>query len=255
MSYRGLCMKVISVSWVVFKGIVGKKAAMKYIITDTSCYDIWYSDKDTRFETTIKIDSPANVDQLDFEANHKAGSNLIGPIDEQGREYLRAEAKPVGTGTVFVTQADNVGIGDGKVLSWDFSNGDDDISAPVGFKKKRLEFKFLDDVYVKEGAVYYHNAIKGSYLDFYVVCPAGQYYYDNILVPHLAGVDTPVSHYVIHQMMQGTVAMGDEMNTETVSDKITLNYKFWIEVTVPDIDVASNGWVNLELYRKRSVVL
>lgn len=49
--------------------------------------------------------------------------------------------------------------------------------------------------------------------------------------------------------------MGDELNSETTSSAIPPNYKFWLEVTVPESDNLSNGWVEIELYRKRTVIL
>ena len=177
------------------------------------------------------------------------------PKSADGKDIIRAESRPIGTTTVFVGKGDDTGIGDGKELSWDFSNSNDEITPPSGYKRKRLEFKFLDDVYVKEGTVYHFESPKGCYIDFYVVCPAGQYYYDNAGDLQLAAVDTPISHYVVHTMIQGSTPMGDELNTETCSEKIPPNYKFWAEITTPDTDVVSNGCVNVEIYRERTIVL
>ena len=87
------------------------------------------------------------------------------------------------------------------------------------------------------------------------MCPAGQYYVDNNKVPVQASVDTPIVHYVIRHPLQGTVPMGDELNTETCSDELPNNYKFWVEVTVPEADVISNGVISLELYRRRTTIL
>jgi hypothetical protein len=180
------------------------------------------------------------------------------PKSEDGKDIVRAESRPLGCTTVFVGQADtDIAIGAGEILAWDFSNEDNEITMPSGSneRRKRLEFKFIDDVYVKEGTTYFFNKLKGSYLDFYVACPAGQYYYDNDGNPHLATEDTIVSHYVIHCMMQGSCPMGDELNTESCSSKIPNNYKFWIDITVPDNDNISNGHINLEMYRERTVIL
>lgn len=178
------------------------------------------------------------------------------PKSDDGKDIVRAESRPLNTTTIFVGKADNTGIGDGKELKWDFSNADDDISTPPSnCKQKRLEFKFLDDIYVKEGTIYFHNTKKGSYIDLYVVCPNGQYYYDNNGDLQQATEDTIVSHYVIHSFIQGDCPMGDELNTESCSSKIPSNYKFWLDITVPDTDSSSNGYVNLELYRERTVIL
>jgi len=140
-------------------------------------------------------------------------------------------------------------------LEWDFSNSTDDITPPTGFKRKRIEWSFIDSVWLKEGTLFFHNASKGSYVDVKVVCPAGNYYYKNDGTPTYAEVDTVVSHYVNHYFFQGTCPMGDELNTETCSNEIPANYKFRIEVTVPDTDSTSNGYINFEMYRVRTEIL
>lgn len=213
----------------------------------------------------ITKDSPANGEQTDFETNYKPSIDSSPPVlvprDEFGKPVQRTESRPIGATTCFVGQGDNVDgyptpeIGGGKVLSYDFSNNDDIVDAPAGFKRKRLEFQFIDSIWVKEGTIYFFDAVKGSYIDFYVVCPSGQYYYDNNGVPHLATEDTPVNHYVIHHPLQGSVPMGDELNTETCSVEIPPNYKFWVEVTVPDSDTLSSGNISIEMYRKRTIIL
>ncbi|MHA1304499.1 MAG: hypothetical protein ACTSPI_12450, partial [Candidatus Heimdallarchaeaceae archaeon] len=132
---------------------------------------------------------------------------------------------------------------------------DDIIQAPQGYKRKRIEFKFLDPIYIKEGAVYFHNSLKGSYLSLHVVCPAGAYYIDNNGAPHQATEDVIISTYVNYHFFQGTCAMGDELNTESCSVEIPNYYKYWLEVTVPEVDAESNGYVSIELYRKRTRIL
>ena len=215
--------------------------------------EIWKSGSEPRGVDTTQNDS----DRIEFETSYKNSSNKpITPRDKDGKSYVRAEGKPIGKITCFCSQADSgTNIGDGKELNWDFLDTIDDIAAPAGFKRKRIEANFLDSIYLKDGTIYYHNVLKGSYIDFYVVCPIGEVYLDNNGAPKVAIVDTIISYYVIHHPIQGTVAMGDELNTETVSEEIPNNYKFWLDITVPDADIASNGSVSIELYRDRTVVL
>lgn len=177
------------------------------------------------------------------------------PYDSEGKPYVRAESRPINCTTYFTTCADNGSIGNGKRFAWDFSNTDDDITAPSGCKKKRLEFSFIDTVWMKEGTVYYKNALKGSYFDQYIVCPTGYYYYKNDGTIALAAEDTVVSHYVIKHPMQGDVPMGDELNSESCSGGIPSYYKFRIEIVVPDTDSTSNGVIEIEMYRERTVIL
>jgi len=198
-------------------------------------------------------------EKIDFETNYKSEANKpVIPRDKNGRPFFRAESRPLNSTTVFVGRADSDNnIGDGKVLSWDFSNNDDIVTEgiPEGYKRKRLEFKFLDPIHIKEGAIYYFNVLKGSYIDFMVVCPAGQYYYDNNGELKQATEDTVISHYVVHHSIQGSIPMGDELNTESCSEEIPNYYKFWIEITVPEEDNQSNGYITMEIYRQRTVIL
>jgi len=178
------------------------------------------------------------------------------PKDEDGKDIVRAESRPLGWITYFTCAGDSeTNIGDGKVLAWDFANTDDEIDAPPNFRRKRIVFGFLDDVRIKDGAIYFFGAQKGSYGDLYVVCPAGATYLNNDGSPAVATEDTIVNHYVNHHLFQGDCPMGDELNTESCSPVIPSSYRFWLEITVPNTDASSNGYVSLELYRKRTVIL
>lgn len=219
---------------------------------------IWVEDGNREYYTTILKDEQ-NADYLEFINTYKPiADRPHRPVSDDGKEIVRAESRPLGHTALFTCKADSEsGIGDGKLIAWDFSNEDDLIDVPSGsnYKRKRIEFGFIDDVYLKDGAFYYHNTKKGSYGDFYIVCPAGQYYIKNDGTPALATEDTVVVHYVNSQFMYGSVPMGDELNTECCSDKIPNNYIVRLEITVPDDDNESFGWVSLELFRKRTVIL
>ena len=254
------------VSWTNLRNLFNsKKVPLQYI--ETPCkYVVYFIDGVDRYWTEIWKDTSKvkginieqnDLDKQDFENNYKPYANKpIEPKSDDGKTIVRAESRPLGTTTVFTGQADSDNnIGDGKILAWDFSNNNDLVDAPNGYKRKRIEFKFIDSVWIKEGTIYYHNVLKNSYVDFYVVCPAGQYYYDNNNNLKQATSDTIISHYVIHHPIQDNVPMGDELNTESCSSEIPSTYKFWIDVTVPDSDNQSNGHIELEIFRKRTVIL
>lgn len=193
----------------------------------------------------------------EFETYYKSKCNKL-VYDSEGKEFQRAESRPLDCTTYFTTKGDSVNaIGEGAILAWDFGNQDNEIIQESGslIRRKRIEFKFLDTIYIKEGTMYFHNTLKGSYLDLYVVCPQNNYYYDNNGIPKLATEDKIISHYIINQFLQGSCPMGNEFNTESCSGGIPVNYKFWLEVTVPAEDEESNGYVTLEIYRKRTVIL
>ena len=201
-------------------------------------------------------------DATDFETNYKANCNeALEERDADGKPYVRAESRPLNCTTYFTTCGDEgkgesgTIIGGGNRIEWDFSNDDDEIDAPSGFKRKRIELGFCDTVYIKEGTVYYMNAVKGSYMDFYVVCPTGGYYYTNDGTPTQATEDTVIAHYMIAHPIQGDVPMGDELNTESCSSGLPNYFKFWCEITVPNSDETSNGSMEMEIYRERTVIL
>lgn len=189
------------------------------------------------------------------------------------RQVVRSDSRPLDCTTVFTSRGDSLtGIGDGKVLVWDFSNSQDEVAAPEGFKRKRIEFGFSELVHIKEGTFYFFDAPKGCYADFYVVCKSGGYYQDpNGAIPGSAlgqdpdtswtqaTEDTIVLHYVNHHHLQGSVPMGDELNTEGASENglppQQLGYIVRLEITTPDTDESSNGCAELEVYRKRTNLL
>jgi hypothetical protein len=172
---------------------------------------------------------------------------------EDGRLWVRAESRPADCTTLFTGIGDNGGIGDGKVLTWNFADTTNDITAPTGFRKKRLEFHFKDSVYVKDGLLIHSGAPYGSFVDGMIVCPTGFYYYDNNAAPQLASVDTPIAHYISHVNMFGDCCT--PFIPESCSVAIPATYKFWIDVTTLDTDTTSVGSAMLTLYRKRTVIL
>lgn len=197
----------------------------------------------------------------------------------EGRTIVRADSRPRDYTINFVSRGDSLtSIGDGKILFWDFSNANDLVTdsltttIPVNMKRKRIPIGFSESVYIKEGTIYFFDCPKGQYLDLYVVCKSGGYYKDpNGTIPGsalgllgedfytLAVVDTPIIHYVNYHHMQGSCPMGDELNTEGATESSLPTqqngYQIWLEVTTPSTDVISNGVVEIEIYRERTILL
>ncbi|MBN1467739.1 MAG: hypothetical protein JW924_03355 [Fusobacteriaceae bacterium] len=245
-------MYTIYYDWENLKNDIIKKGYPFNYKTLSKGYEVFVYDRGILWTSNIINDDEI----LDFKTNYKERGNRC-LYSEDGKEITRAESRPLDTTTCFTGRGDSdTGIGEGKELRWDFSNDDDDITpSGVNYKKKRIVFKFSDSVYVKEGAVYFLTAKKGSYIDLHIVCPAGQYYLDNNGTPHLAEEDTAISHYVISHWLLGDCPMGDELNTESCSVEIPSIYKFWLDIIVPEDDNISCGHISLELYRKRTVIL
>ncbi len=262
-------MNNINLTWTEFKNMVEKKKLKIQYEELDNLYKLFASEDGITYTAQIfkNIDWLTEApdwdwesDKTDFETNYKPNANE--PIklkSPDGKEKLLSLSRPENTTTFFTTSGDDTTnnlIGEGKRIEWDFSNTDDEVTAPTGYKRKRIEFKFIDPVWIKEGTVYFYNAKKGSYIDFFVVCPAGEYYYDNSGSLKQATEDTKITHWVVKHPMQDSVPMGDELNTEAATENaVPTNYKFWVEVTVPDSDTDSNGVVELEMYRERTVVL
>jgi hypothetical protein len=194
-------------------------------------------------------------------------------IDPYGRWMVRSDSRRMGYDIVFAGAGDdtiNRIIGEGTPFSWDFGAGVEDVrwvtsGVPTGFKRQRVDWQFMDGIYMKEGAFYFYNAPKGTYMDMYIVCPAGGYYdkkfvdeYGEITQTfHQAETDVVFGHWVIHYHMEGTCAMGDELNTEASSDILSPEYLIWrAEVTTPDATGYADfhGHFSLEFNRARTVV-
>lgn len=245
-------------SWPQYKQICITEKAIPVQYTDKGTwYDVFAVDDTILYSLEISKENPRSVEQADFEDNYKATANRpIHPSDLDGRQYTRSGSRPLNKTTYFTMIGDGDGtIGDGTTLDWDFSNSDDEVAAPSGFKRKRKSFHFIDDMNVKEGAIYFHGAPKGAYVDFYVVCPAGQYYLKNDGTPALAEEDTVIDHFLSHHLICGDCPMGDELNTEEASMEIPSIYTYRLEATTPDTDNTSHGYLSMEVYRYRTVVL
>lgn len=182
--------------------------------------------------------------------------------DIEGKLFTRAESRPLQCTTCFTTCGDTDGetpvIGAGNRLAWDASISGDWTTEgiPTGYKQASVIISFCDSIWLKEGTLYYIGSSKGSYVDMVVLCPNGYYYmYLGEVKQNTSGNDLVVDHYLFKHPLQGDVPMGDEINTETCSQELPSYLKFKLIVTVPVADVTSYGYMELELYRKRTVVV
>jgi len=248
-------MEKIYINWNKIKSYVNNQQGLLRYEENDEDYYIWIEIGNREYYTSI---SKNTADATEFLTYYKPiADKPINPTTDDGKIFIRAESRPLNTNVYFTGIGDSESnIGDGKEFSWDFTNQDDEIEAPEGYRRKRIEFKFLDNVWIKEGTLYFYDMPKGSYGDMYIVAPIGTPYYDNNGEVQVALEDTIIQHYVMHHRMEGTVAMGDELNTECCSDEIPNFYKFWIEVTIPDTENSeAHGNFDIELYRTRNIIL
>lgn len=208
---------------------------------ETSNHYFLYAPEAHTFIWSCTIEKSSN-DATNFETNHKSNANKPLELkDSEGKIFVRAESRQTDKTTYFTCIGDNTGIGDGKVIEWDFSNSNDDVeSPPSGYKQKKIVFKFSDPIQLKDGSVYWLNAIKGSYLDVYIYHPTYEQY---------------IQHYVIGHRMLGDCSVGDELNTEAASEEIPAGLEFHLFVTVPDTTGYTNfhGHVSVEANRETTV--
>lgn len=188
-------------------------------------------------------------------------------VDRDGRWTIRSDSRLIGYDIVFAGAGDTydpMTIGGGKEFRFDFFDSNQLLSNSLtGFKQIRIDYMFNDDIYLKEGTVFFFNAPKGSYMDFYWICPTGGIYDKKIYGadatipnPTVAEVDTIVGHIVIKYFVEGSCPMGDELNTEACTDDPIPKYIIWrTEITVPEVGGWENfhGHWNFELYRPASV--
>lgn len=234
--------------------------ALDFINTSGIMCDIW-------FKADLSSQDSTSLDALVATHTGVALPHAC-PTDLDGKPIVRADSRPLNTETYFTTAGDDQDIGDGGDSYFDFSNDDNLVDStsvdgttviqvvPVGYKLKRMRLSFADPIYLKEGTVYFFNAPKKSYAQLLIVCPQGHYYYDRNLTPQQSSEDTPLMRYVNKHYFAGDCPMGDELNTEGCAiNALPPNYELWCDIFVPDDNSTCYGWVSLEVYRYRSVLL
>jgi len=254
-------MKTVKIkTWDEMKSLAASKNIKLQYDEEDKYYEIFFQEGSVAYEYIMKKKSPASADQADFESLYKGTSNEpIEPKMPDGKKYVVSMSKPEGWQTAFTSAGDDIVnnvIFGGQNVMWDFSTIDDEITAPAGYKRKRIEMRFIDPIRIKEGAFYCFNTMMGTYIDVFIVAKAGSIYLKNDKTPAMAVEDTIIAKYVNNHFIQGDCPMGDELNTETAMENdFPTDYAIWFEVTAPILDNISNGSASLELHRERTIVL
>jgi hypothetical protein len=263
-------MSEIYLDYSQLKALIIQKDLLWQYTEDDSKYDVFATDSNLKYETIIwKVyidginEEENNTNKSDFETNYKSLCNqALTKRSSDGKIFVRSESRPIDCTTVFTCNGDTIGgnpsIGTGARLDWDASIGGEWTTSgcPFGFKKSVIEIQFCDSIWIKEGTIYYLNAQKKSYLDLEIICPNGGYYmYLGEICQNITGNDLVVEHYVIKHPIQDDVPMGDKLNTEACSQELPSYLKYRLTVTVPVLDLASYGYVEFEIYRRRTVIL
>jgi hypothetical protein len=191
---------------------------------------------------------------------------IISPMDDEGKQFVRAESRPLTCTTCFTTVGDGSGVLDGEKLEWDASITTEgywvtqaphpSMIIPDGFKLHLAVITYRDSIWIKEGTVYYMDCLKGSYFCMGALVPhMHPFMYKGAVYINITGGDLLVDKYINKHPLQGNVPMGDELNTESCSQELPSYVKYMIGVFVPIEDNQSYGCFELEIYRQRTVDL
>lgn len=250
-------------SWAQVKAISSAKLLPLQYCESVGSYRVWCQEGQVLYGCHISKEDTPSEDQADFETNYKSNCNRpIEPKAPDGKTIVRAESRPTNTTVYFTCYGDtgyagdsDFGIGTGEFLGWDAGVDTDFVALDSNFKQKKITFHFGESTWIKEGSLYFFNAKKGTRLDFYTMCPPGGYYLNNAGEIRQASNWTYIDHFVIGHHMQGDCPMGDELNTECCSMEVPFYMFHQIWITVPTTDVESNGYVLLEMYRARTMIV
>lgn len=241
--------------------------SLDHIDTNGNICDIWFKDTLSMIDTTSTL--PAII------AAHEGNAIIETPPPQtpDGVPIVRSDSRPLNTETYFTMCGDSTGIGDGKILMWDFSNDDDlfdhPLYVPSGFKAKRVSIQYNCPVWLKDGTMYFFDMPWGSYISMFVGIPAGNYYPNpagNIPAAALglttggmysyADQDVPYQSYVMKHHMYGTCQMGDELNAEGAAYyPVPVGWQVCGLVVTPESDNVGKGYGSLEMYRCHTMLL
>lgn len=240
--------------------------ALDYINANPTICDIWFKDSLSEVDTTT-------LDNIVAAHDGEAIPDTESPHTADGVPIVRSDSRALETETYFTMCGDSTGIGDGKVLLWDFSNDDDLFEypgwVPEGFKAKKVQIRFNCPVYLKDGTMYFFDVPWGCYISMFVSVPANNYY------PNTAGdipasalglsgndmysyttVDIPYQSYVRKHHMFGTCQMGDELNAEGAAlTPVPVGWMVCGLIVTPESDNVSRGFGSLEMYRCHTMLL
>ena len=186
-------------------------------------------------------------DSVDVTSQYNVSSDVIvdGIITTFGDGTISIDTPPA-AGTVITADYEYAVIGGGAPLTWDPSSFIDSAIT--------LNISFCDPFHIKDGVIKYAGGALDSKVDMYVVCPAGQYYYDHNMNIRYAVSDVNLAHYVIGSICNGTADVGVYFNTESRSSWIPSVYIVRAVVNKGSA-TAFSGSITLELNRQRTVIL
>ena len=239
--------------------------ALDYINSDSSAVDIW-------FKSGLPSADWATLSGIVAAHDGEPPAAVSPPTMDDGRPIVRADTRPLTTETYFTMAGDTVsGVGDGSAMRWSMDDDGDWEDMGDGYMRKTFEVDFNNEVFLKDGTIYFFNAPWGSFADFYITVPAGNYYpnpYGAIPASALglpgddmyayAYSDVFYQCYVNRHYMYGSCPMGDELNAEGAAvNGLPTDWKITGHIHAPATASGTGfkGFASIECYRERTVVL
>ena len=238
-----------------------------YCETESKWVTGWYEDE---------IDfCPNNVDHTVTGGSVAITEQLIeeGPKMTDGRPLVRADTRPLSTETYFTMTGDTTsGIGDGLAMVWDMDNDGDWVDNGDGSKKKVFNLTFTNEIFLKDGTIYFFNAPWGAFVEFYITVPSGGYYPneygaipasalglpgDDMYAQATSG-DVLYQCYVNKHRMYGDCPMGDELNAEGAAiNGLPVGWYLTGHIHAPATASGTGfkGFASVECYREKTIVL
>jgi hypothetical protein len=238
-----------------------------YCETESKWVTGWYEDE---------IDfCPNNVDHTVTAGSVAITEQLIeeGPKMNDGRPLVRADTRPLDTETYFTMTGDTTsGVGDGLAMVWDMDNDDDWVDNGDGSKKKVFNITFTNEIFLKDGTIYFFNAPWGAFVEFYITVPSGEYYPneygaipasalglpgDDMYAQATSG-DVLYQCYVNKHRMYGDCPMGDELNAEGAAiNGLPIGWYLTGHIHAPATASGTGfkGYASIECYRAKTIVL
>lgn len=239
--------------------------SLDYMNSENSAVDIW-------FKAKLPSADWATLSGVVAAHDGEPPTVVTPPTMTDGRPIVRADTRPLDTETYFTMAGDTVsGVGDGAPMRWNMDEDGDWEDIGDGMMRKTFEIIFNNEVFLKDGAIYFFNAPWGSHVDFYINVPAGGYYpnpYGSIPAAALGqpgdGMYSYASTAVLYQCyvnrhyMYGDCPMGDELNAEGAAINglpVGWSLKGHVHAPASAAGTGFKGYASIECYRQRTVVL
>jgi hypothetical protein len=242
--------------------------ALDYINTSVTECDVWFKD------VLSASDSSSILTPLVEAHDGEAIEDVEAPHMDDGRPYVRADTRPLGTQTYFTCRGDSdTEIGEGAELKWDFSDTTSDIytgsEVPDGFKAKEILLSFHCPIYLKDGSIYFFDAPWGQVMHMDIVVPSGGYYPNPAGAIPASALGLPGTDmysqasgnvifvsYVHNHFVYGDCPMGDELNAEGCAvDALPIGWMLRGLIITPESDNISKGYASMEMYRCHTTLL